>query len=176
MSSDSSDDPGDDCTAVTSTARSTPSIQGLPAVDCEVYEHEPEDIDIMDNSQRLIPYSQTSQEDEEDHNTGSDSTMMRFKSPSTNFDLVKLSSKTFAAATEKKILWATKLYMEWRESRLSSGEKGDIFKANLNAVDVDPECLCHALCCFLNEVRRVDGEEYPRNTLYSLIVMLQLFF
>ncbi len=67
--------------------------------------------------------------------------------------------------------------MEWRESRISvDGQKGDIFKANLNAMDVDPDCLCRALCCFLNEVRRVDGEEYPGNMLYSLIIMLQLFF
>ncbi len=67
--------------------------------------------------------------------------------------------------------------MEWRDSRLSSGTgQGDIKKANLNAVDIDPECLCRALCCFLNEVRHQDGEEYPGNTLYSLIIMIQLFF
>ncbi len=51
------------------------------------------------------------------------------------------------------------------------GETGDIFKVNLNAVDVNPECLCRALCCFLNEVCYVDS-----STLYSLIIMMQLFF
>ena len=174
MSLSASDDSEDDSTMVTSTARSTPSIQTLP-LDCEVFEHNPEDFDVVENSQTLVHYSQTLQEDEEE-NISCTKTALRFKAPSTDFNLVKLSSKTFAAATEEKILWATKLYMEWRESHLSSGEKGDIFKANLNAVDVDPECLCRSLCCFLNEVRHVDGEEYPGNMLYSLVIMLQLFF
>ncbi len=172
MSSSASDDTEDDCTVVTSMARSTPSIQRLSPSDCEVYEHEPEDIEALQNSQGLVPYSQTLQEDEDDNSSTTKTSATRFKAPSSDFDLEKLSSKTFAAATEKKILWATKLYMEWRESCLTSGEKGDIFKANLNAVDIDPKCLCRSLCCFLNEVHRVDGEEYPGNTLYSLMIML----
>ena len=40
--------------------------------------------------------------------------------------------------------------------------------------NIDAGQLGRSLCCFLNEVRRTDGEEYPGNTLYSLIVMIQL--
>ncbi len=160
---------------MTSTTRSILSIQRLPASQTEVYEHDPDEVEVLENSEKLVPYSQTSQEDTEDNTT--DANPPRFKPPSRDIDIEKLSSKSFAPATEKKILWATKLYMEWRESHLSvDQEKGDIFKANLNAVDIDPEALCQALYCFLNEVRRVDGEEYPGNTLYTLVIMLQLFF
>ncbi len=159
MSTDASDDSGDDCSEVTSTARFTPSIQRLSAANCEVFETVPEDGDETVNSEGLVPYSQTSQEENNNENNNCLTIAPCFKPPSTDVDIEKLSSKTFAPATEKKILWATKLYMEWRESRVSvDGEKGDIFKANLNAVDVNPECLCRALCCFLNEVHCVDGE------------------
>ncbi len=145
MSESSSDDSEEDNNAVSSMARSTPSIQRLSVIDCEVFEHEPEDSDL-ENSEGLVPYSQTSQEDDtDDTTTHKTSTVIppRFKPPSSDINVQKLSSKTFAAATEKKILWATKLYMEWREVRLAvDGDKGDIFRANLNAVNIDPDSLC----------------------------------
>ncbi len=100
MSSSASDDSEDNSTAVTSMARSTPSIQTLPP-DCEVFVHDPEDNEVVENSQRLVPYSQTSQEDEEE-NISCTKTALCFKAPSTDFDLEKLSSKTFAASTEKR--------------------------------------------------------------------------
>ncbi len=39
---------------------------------------------------------------------------------------------------------------------------------------VDKSELSAALCQFLSEVRRADGHDYPGNTLYSIVVMLQL--
>ncbi len=176
MSSDSDDVTSCDSDIVSSTARSTPSIMGLRVAE-DVYEHSSDhDIVVSEGTELdegLVPYSQTSEEEETTPMTNPS----WFKAPSTDFNLQKLSGKTFSAATEKKILWATKLFMEWRESRLTSeGSHSDIFKANFNAVDIDPECLSRALCCFLNEVHHVNGEEYPGNTLYSLVIMLQLFF
>ncbi len=149
MSTGASDDSDNDCTAVTFTARSTPSIQRLSAADCEVFETVPEDVAETLDSEGLVPYSQTSQEEDNDENNNCQSIAPRFKPLSTDVDIVKLSAKTFAPATEKKILWATKLYMEWRESRISvDGQKGDIFKANLNAVDVDPDCFAERSVIF----------------------------
>ncbi len=100
---------------------------------------------------------------------------LRFKTASSSNDLKKLSGKTFAESTDKKIAWAVKLYMSWRRSRIEADTaQGDIEGANLYDERVDPGQLGRSLCCFLNEVRRADGEEYPGNTLYSLLVMIQL--
>ncbi len=41
---------------------------------------------------------------------------------------------------------------------------------------MDKSKLSTALCQFLAEVRRADGHDYPGNTLYSIVVMLQLHF
>ncbi len=68
ISTDASDDSGDDCSEVTSTARSTPSIQRVSAVNCEVFETVSEDGDQTVNSEGLVPYSQTSQEENDDEN------------------------------------------------------------------------------------------------------------
>ena len=102
-------------------------------------------------------------------------TASRFKSASTSDDLKKLSGKTFADSTDKKISWAVKLYMSWRRSRIEADTaQGDIEGANLYDKCVDPGQLGCSLCCFLNEVCCADGKEYPGNTLYSLLVMIQL--
>ncbi len=68
-----------------------------------------------------------------------------------------------------------KLFMSWHRSRIEDNTaQGDIEGANLYDENVDPGQLGRSLCCFLNEVRHADGEEYPGNMLYSLIVMIQL--
>ncbi len=81
----------------------------------------------------------------------------------------------FAESTDRKINWAVKLFMSWRRSRIEDNTaEGDIEGANLYDKTVDPSQLGCSLCCFFNEVRHADGEEYPGNMLYSLIVMIQL--
>ncbi len=65
--------------------------------------------------------------------------------------------------------------MSWCRSRIEEDTaQGDIEGANLYDEQVNPGQLGQSLCCFLNEVCRADGEEYPGNTLYSLVVMIQL--
>ncbi len=103
------------------------------------------------------------------------STTARFKAASTSNKLHKLSGKTFADSTDKKIVWAVNLFMSWHRSRiLDNTAQGDIEGANLYDDQICPEKLVRSLCCFLNEVCRQDGADYPGNMLYSLVVMIQL--
>ncbi len=98
-----------------------------------------------------------------------------FKTASTSDKLLKLSGKTFADSTDKKIVWAVNLFMSWHRSRiLDNTAQGDIERANLYDDQICPEKLARSLCCFLNEVCWQDGADYPGNTLYSLVVMIQL--
>ncbi len=46
----------------------------------------------------------------------------------------------------------------------------DIDADNLNA-----EHLSFCLCCFVNEVRRQDGKEFPGKSLYKLVVLIQFY-
>ena len=65
--------------------------------------------------------------------------------------------------------------MSWCRLRiLEDTAQGDIKGVNLYDEQICPDKLAQSLCCFLNEVHRQDGADYPGNTLYSLVVMIQL--
>ncbi len=99
----------------------------------------------------------------------------RFKNLVSDSELQSLSGKTFAASMDRKIAWAKKLFDDWKRSRNEFNERGSIC-VDLESKDVDKSELCAALCQFLTEVRHADGHDYPGNTLYSIVVMLQLHY
>ncbi len=88
-----------------------------------------------------------------------------------------LSGKSFAKSTDRKISWAANLFRIWRQKRIDEGTgEGEISWCDIDDSNLNPEVLSHVLPTFINEIKRVDGEDYPPNTVYSIIVMLQLFF
>ncbi len=100
----------------------------------------------------------------------------RFHQASTKSELQFLSGKTFAKSTDRKILWAANLFCIWRQNRIDEGTgEGEILWCDLDRDDLDPEVLAHVSPTFINEIKCVNGEDYPPNTVYSIIVMLQLF-
>ena len=100
-----------------------------------------------------------------------------FKKPLTKAELEFLSGKTFAQSTDRKISWAANLFRIWRQKRTDDGTgEGEISWCDLDDPGLDPEVLSHVLLTFINEIKCVDGEDYPPNTVYLIIVMLQLFF
>ncbi len=101
----------------------------------------------------------------------------RFKGATSDTELQELAGKRFVKSTDRKISWAVNLFKMWRENRIEEGTgEGEISWCDLDRPDLDPEVLAHVLPTFINEIKRADGEDYPPNTVYSIIVMLQLFF
>ena len=83
----------------------------------------------------------------------------------------KLKKRTFS-----KVQWAIKAFGDWRLNRLSdiSGFDVRIYESDIDRVDLlERDSFEFALCNFLAEVRKVDGNEYPGKTLYHLIVSIQ---
>ncbi len=100
-----------------------------------------------------------------------------FKKPSSKSELEFLSGKTFVKSTDRKISWAANLFRIWRQQRIHEGTgQGEISWCDIDESNLDPEVLSHVLPVFINEIKWADGEDYPPNTVYSIIVMLQLFF
>ncbi len=65
----------------------------------------------------------------------------------------------------------------WRQQRIDDGTgQGEISWCDIDDKSLDPEILSHVLPVFINEIKHADGQDYPPNTVYSIIVMLQLFF
>ncbi len=98
-----------------------------------------------------------------------------FKKPVSESELQSLGGKTFTALTDRKILWAKRLFSEWKKSCNKYNKRG-VIRVDLDSDDVNKSELSAALCQFLSEVRRADGHDYPGNTLHSIVVMLQLHF
>ncbi len=101
----------------------------------------------------------------------------RFKIPSTRVALDKLSKKTFAESTERKIEWAVELFRQWRYARLGRNVvEHEIQNCNVDAIGVAKSDLSYCLCTFLNEIKRVNGKEYSAKSLYRILIMMQFFF
>ena len=100
-----------------------------------------------------------------------------FKKPTEESALEELSKKTFSANTDRKIDWAVGLFKAWRQHRLRM-DVVDVFQirwCDIDADDLNTEHLSFCLCCFVNEVRRQDGKEFPGKSLYKLVVLIQFY-
>ena len=90
--------------------------------------------------------------------------------------LEQLKTKTTKKRSEHKMLWGFKAYQDWRQSRINGCEQLDIkiFDANLeNLSTVTKENLKHSLSVFIAEVKKVNGDDFPGQTLYQLVVSIQ---
>ncbi len=100
----------------------------------------------------------------------------RFKQPSAEEVLEKLSKKAFAESTEQKINWAVDLFCQWRFSRLARNFcQKEILEGDVDSLNISKSCLFYSLCAFLNKVKRKDGTEFPGKGLYNLIIMIQFY-
>ena len=73
--------------------------------------------------------------------------------------------------------WAVNMYSQWRINKMGSGYISDqIVNANLDVInEVSKADLCFALSRFICEVKKLDGSEYPPNTLREIIIMVQMY-
>ena len=101
-----------------------------------------------------------------------------FKDPSRQDNIVELSHKNFAIQSKKKMRWAVNMYCEWRLNRLNGGEQEvpiEITRANLDSVfTFNKSDLSYALSCFIREVKKLNGDDCPPNTLTEIIIMIQM--
>ena len=70
-------------------------------------------------------------------------------------------------------------YQDWKQSRINDCEELDmkIFDVNLDNLDsVTKKNLEHSLSVFIAEVKKVNGDEFPGQTLYQLVVSIQRYF
>ncbi len=112
-----------------------------------------------------------------DTSSSDSSNTSRFKRPTSKETLRELAGKSFAKSTDRKINWAMNLFHMWHENRIKEGTGfGEISWCDVDKDDLNPEVLAHVLPTFINEIKRADGQDYPPNTVYSIIVMIQLFF
>ena len=99
-----------------------------------------------------------------------------FKEPTGDGDFSILEKKQFSAESKKKMKWAVNMYSDWRKSRIGFvGCPDEIIKANLDLLHTfDKRDLCYALSKFVTEIKRLDGKEYPPNTIREIVICIQM--
>ena len=99
-----------------------------------------------------------------------------FKQPETEDKTYKLSNHNFSVESRRKIRWAINMYNQWRILRMSElYVDAKIRRTDMNFVnDLSKEDLCYSLSRFIREVRRVDEEDFPPNSIKEIIIMVQM--
>ncbi len=103
---------------------------------------------------------------------------LRFGEPTSESQLEELCVKQFAETTDKKIAWSVNMFKEWCMNRLRVGPY-DNTHGTLQWVNLDDTGnllkphLSLSLCCFLNEIKRKDGKDFPGKSLYEILMCLQ---
>ncbi len=122
---------------------------------------------------RLVSYTDSDESATEEGQSGSPK--FHFKKPVSEKELAKLGEKTFAASTERKILWAVNLFRDWCFTRIRvPGSDGRLRWCDINDSRIQASNLSYCLCRFLSEVCHADGTEYPAKTLYNIVIMIQM--
>ena len=99
-----------------------------------------------------------------------------FKPPQTEDKIKSLSFKNFTAQSKRKIRWAVNLFSDWRTNRLREVfVNREIRQCDLDFVNELSEAdLCYAMCRFISEIKKMDGDDYPPNTLREIVIMIQM--
>ena len=83
----------------------------------------------------------------------------------------RLARKNFSGETLKKVTWVHRMFSEWRLRRNYGGE---IIACDLDDHEtITEENLVFAMCRFLREVCKINGEQFPAKTLYEIVICVQ---
>ena len=85
----------------------------------------------------------------------------------------------FADSTMSKLRWAVTLFKDWQSNRnkhaLDPSNKLDISPIMVFLEDMTIDEINNSVSRFIIEVKKMDGTEYPADTLYSLVISVQLY-
>ena len=100
-----------------------------------------------------------------------------YKQPEVEDTISDFSRKKFAPQSKRKMSWAVNMYNGWRSNRIfTSWPSVQIVRADLTKVnELNPTDLSYSLCRFIREIKKINGEEYPPNTIRELVIMIQMY-
>ena len=95
----------------------------------------------------------------------------KFKSAETDNSMKAVTNKKFMPQSQRKMQWATTMYNQWWLVRLCNHDVSDeIKKADLFKVGCFTQNdLCYALSRFIREIKKLDGSDFPPNTLREVV-------
>ena len=100
-----------------------------------------------------------------------------FKQNTTNCEINVVSKKKFAPQSKRKMKWVLNMFSDWRLYRLKQqSPPAEINRCDLDKIgEFSQDDLNFALSRFICEIKRIDGSDYPPNTLREVIIMVQMY-
>lgn len=81
----------------------------------------------------------------------------------------------YSDSSKKKAQWAFRVFFNWKVQRNLQGVNDPELRHIGDITEISLPDVTYALKRFILEVRKKDGEYYPSDTLYDLIVSLQMY-
>ena len=100
-----------------------------------------------------------------------------FKRPEEDDVIDEFSRKKFADNFNKKIKWVVNLFVDWYKNRMDNFCKDvEVVRCNLDQLNqFSKSDMCFAMSHFIREIKRMDGKDYPPNTLHEIVIMIQMY-
>ena len=102
----------------------------------------------------------------------------RFGTPLSDSEMEDLGKRDLPPTTRKSVLWAVKLFEQWRKHRnrriLRHGNLASAFLISKQLESMSIVELNFALARFIVEVRKTNGAPFPPKTVRQLILLLQM--
>ncbi len=86
----------------------------------------------------------------------------------------KMGQKKFAGETYKKIRWVVNLYHNWRITRNKNPDVVPILVDLDRPETIEERMLSYTICCFITEIKKLNGQDYPPRTIYEIVMCLQI--
>ena len=106
-----------------------------------------------------------------------------FRPPKSKDEEKKALDESIPKATRSSTKWSFKVFLEWQQSRVNKDPSKEhrsfeVDMAKVQSLDtdianMDAETLNFWLTKFVGEVVKVNGERYPRRSLYMIVAGLQ---
>ena len=75
--------------------------------------------------------------------------------------------------TYKKIKWVVGMYTDWRNYQNGSPLLENVVCDLHDKYTISEESLNFAIPCFITEVQKLDGSDFPGRTLYDIVICIQ---
>ena len=75
-------------------------------------------------------------------------------------------------------MWAARIFFQWKcihNYKLKANSSLSYPKIKTSLLNIDVDTLCDTMCMFVMEIWKQSSEEYPRETLYEIMLSIQNF-
>lgn len=105
-----------------------------------------------------------------------DKDLKHFGSVTSEEEFKQVTNHSFSAATKWKALWAGCIFDQWKcicNYKLKVDKTLDYPEITRTLINMEVDVICEVLCKFVLKIHKQNGDEYPRETLYEIVLSLQ---